>query len=167
MNWLDFLIIGLIGWFAFSGLSAGILRESVTLIAAVAGVVLAGLLYKPLAEDLSIITDSVTTARIAAFAAIFFAVFLAGQIAATLLKHTASLLMLGPLDHSAGLLFGIGKGVVVIEAALMLFAQYRVQRITEAMDSSLLTPLFLEGIPIVLRLLPGEFRQAVERFPNL
>lgn len=167
MNWLDFLIIGLIGWFAFSGLSAGILRESVTLIASVAGVVLAGLLYRQLADDLTIIIDGHRTRSIVAFAAIFFAVFLAGQIGAALLKQTANVLMLGPLDHSAGLVFGILKGVIVIEAALILFAQYRVERITAAMDGSLLTPFFLDGIPIVLRLLPGEFRQAVERFPSL
>lgn len=166
MNWLDIVIIAALAWFALAGLSSGILRESVTLIAAVAGVVVAGLLYKQLADDLTVFTDSERTANIAAFIAIFVAVFIAGQIVASLLKQTASLLMLGPIDHLAGLVFGLVKGFVVIEAALFLFAAYRVDVIAHAMDGSLLTPLFLDGLPILLRVLPGEFRSAVESFPG-
>ncbi len=166
MNWLDIVIIATLAWFALAGLSAGILRESVTLAGALAGVVLAGALYRRLADDLTIFTSNQRTAHIAAFIAIFAAVFFAGQIAAILLKRTASLLMLGPLDHAAGLVFGILKGFVVVEALLFLFARYHVEGITRAMDGSLLTPFFLDGLPILLRLLPGEFRSAVERFPG-
>lgn len=166
MNWLDIVIIATLAWFAFAGLSAGILRESVTLLGTVAGVILAGQLYKRLADDLTIFTSSTRAANIAAFIAIFAAVFLAGQIAALLLKRTASLLMLGPLDHLAGLAFGLVKGFVVIEGALILFAGYRIDIITRGMDGSLLTPFFLDGLPLLLNVLPGEFRAAVERFPG-
>ena len=165
MNWLDFVIIGALAWFALTGLSAGILRELVTLLGVVLGVILAGLLYKQLADDLLIFPINQRTAHIAAFLAIFGAMFLAGQIVAVLLKRTAQLLLLGPIDALAGLLFGLLKGFVVVEAALILFAAYRVGVMTEAMDGSLLTPIFLDGLPILLSVLPGEFRDAVERFP--
>ena len=166
MNWLDFLIIGALAWFALAGLSAGILRESVTLLGAVIGVILAGLLYKQLADDLLIFPINQRTANIAAFLAIFGAMFLVGQILAVLLKRAAQLLMLGSIDALAGLLFGLLKGFVVVEAALILFAGYRVGVMTEAMDGSLLTPVFLDGLPILLNVLPSEFRDAVERFPG-
>lgn len=166
MNWLDIVIIAALAWFALAGLSAGILRESVTLVAAALGVVLAGLLYKRLADDMSIFTDSDLVANIAAFVSIFAAVFIAGQIVAGLLKQTASLLMLGPIDSLAGLVFGLIKGFIVVEMALILFAAYRIDTITRAMDGSLLTPFFLNGLPVLLTVLPHEFRAAVERFPG-
>lgn len=166
MNWLDILILALLAWFALAGLSAGILRETVTLIAAVLGVLVAGQLYKQLAADFAIFTNHTTVANIAAFVTLLGAVLLAGQITAVLLKRTAALLMLGPLDHIAGLFFGLVKGFVLVEGLLFLFAGYRVEAITHAMDGSLLTPLFLQGLPVLLHLLPGEFRQAVERFPS-
>jgi len=74
--------------------------------------------------------------------------------------------MLGPLDHIGGLVFGLLKGFVLVEGLLILFAGYRVEALTRAMDGSLLTPLFLHGLPVLLHLLPGEFRQAVARFPS-
>jgi membrane protein required for colicin V production len=164
MNWLDILIIGTLIWFALAGLSAGILRESVTFLGAVVGIILAGLLYEQLADDLLVFNISNRTANIAAFLAIFAAVFFAGQIGAVLLKRPASLLMLGPIDHSAGLVLGILKGFVVVEGALILFAGYPVGQIQSAMNGSLLTPFFLKGLPILLNVLPGEFRNAVEAF---
>lgn len=164
MNWLDIVILLTLVWFAFAGLSSGILRESVTFAAAVAGVLLAGMLYKQLADDLSVVTTNERAATIAAFAAIFGAVFLAGQLVATLLKRAAALLMLGPLDHLAGLAFGLLKGFVLVEAALFLFAAYGVKVVTHAMTGSFLTPFFLDGMPVLLALLPGEFRNAVDRF---
>ncbi|MBI2761378.1 MAG: CvpA family protein [Chloroflexi bacterium] len=163
MNWLDFVILAVLGWFAFAGLSSGILRESLTFFGAVAGVVLAGQLYKRLADDLSIFTDNEQAARIAAFIVIFAAVFFAAQIGAILLKNAASVLMLGSLDHTAGLIFGFLKGFVLVEAALILFSRYNVDVISDAIDGSLVTPLFLDGVPLLLNVLPGEFRTAVEK----
>jgi len=166
MNWLDILILAALVWFALTGLSAGILRELVMFLAAVGGVGVAGQLYKQLAADFTIFTERATAAHIAAFLALLGAVLLVGQIAAVLLKRTAALLMLGPLDHIGGLVFGLLKGFVLVEGLLILFAGYRVEALTRAMDGSLLTPLFLHGLPVLLHLLPGEFRQAVARFPS-
>jgi membrane protein required for colicin V production len=164
MNWLDVVIVATLIWFALTGLSTGLLRESVTFLAALAGVILAGLLYERLANDLLVFNISDRTSKIIAFLSIFAAVFLAGQIGAVLLKRAASMLMLGPFDHTAGLVLGILKGFILIEAALILFALYPIDFLRTAMNGSLLTPFFLEGLPVLLNVLPGEFREAVEQF---
>lgn len=164
MNWLDFVILAILGWFAFTGLSAGILREGVTFLSAVLGTVLAGLLYRRLADDLSFVASSQNTRNIVAFVAIFAAIFLAGQVIAILLKQTASVLMLGSIDRTFGLLFGLLKAFVVIEVALFLFATHRLGFITNAIGGSLFSPIFLDGLPLVLALLPEQFTRAVERF---
>lgn len=164
MNWLDILILAILGWFAFTGLSAGILREGVTFLSAVLGTVLAGLLYRRLADDLSFVASSTNTRNIVAFIAIFAAIFLAGQVLAILLKQTASVLMLGSIDRTFGLLFGLLKAFVLIEVALFLFATHQVHFITSAIGNSFLAPIFIDGLPVVLALLPEQFTRAVERF---
>ena len=165
MNWLDLVLLLVIAWFAIAGASAGLLRELVTLLAMVAGVVLAGLFHDELAEDILVMVESARVARIGAFAAIFFAMLAAGQIAANLLKDVALALALGPLDRSGGLVVGLAKAAIIVEAGLFLFARYHLDMMVDAMDGSLLTPFFLRGAPFLLALLPGDFRSAVELFP--
>jgi membrane protein required for colicin V production len=166
MNWLDIVILAVIAWFTFSAFSAGILRETVTLVATILGVVLAGAFYKELSQDVMLFVDSENTARIIAFIAIFAATFFGGQLAATLLKRTASLLLLGWVDHVGGLVFGFVKGILIVELLLIFFTTYHLRWVTSAIDGSVLAPLFLEGIPILTGILPEEFERAVEGFPG-
>ena len=46
MNWLDGVILVVILWFTIAAFQAGFIREIVTVVAVILGVVLAGLLYK-------------------------------------------------------------------------------------------------------------------------
>ncbi len=165
MNWLDLILLLTLVWFTIAGATAGLPREAVTLIAMLLGVVLAGVLHDQLAAELIVMVDSKRTARVIGFAAIFFAVFGAGQIASVLLKGIAQTLALGPLNHSGGFVVGLFKGVILIEATLFVFARYHFQDMVEAIDGSLFTPFFLRGIPFLLALLPADFRAAVDRFP--
>lgn len=165
MNWLDLVLLLTIAWFTIAGATAGLVRESLTLVAMLLGVVLAGVFYNELAMDIEVLVSNERTANIAAFAAIFFAVFGAGQILAVMLKGPALGLTLGPLDHPGGLVAGLLKALIIIEAGLFLFARYHVTTMVDAMDASLLTPFFLDGFPFLLTVLPGDFRAAVERFP--
>ncbi len=165
MNWLDFAIIVTILWFSVVGLNSGLLREVVTLLASIVGVVLAGRLYLRLGDDIRLIHDELTLARLIAFLAIFGATLLAGQIAAGFLKETASLLRLGSADRAAGVLFGFLRGCIVVELVLIGFAVLPAAGwMTASIDGSLLAPVFLSGVPWLLQLLPGSFRQAVRSF---
>jgi membrane protein required for colicin V production len=165
VNWLDFAIIVTIVWFAFAGLTTGLIREVVTLVAAILGVLLAGRLYQRLADDIRIVHDDPRLSRLIAFIAIFGATVLGGQILAGLLKHTASLLLLGPADRLAGLAFGLLKGLIIVELVLIAFVVFPAAGwMTSAIQTSLLAPIFLNGAPWLLHLLPGIFRVAVHAF---
>lgn len=157
MNWLDGVILGIIIWFIFAAFSAGFIRESITVITAILGVILAGLFYKDLAEDVLVLIDSERVARTVAFLGIFGATFLAGQIVAMLMKETASLLQLGIFDSLAGAFFGLFKGLLIVQVLLIFFATYNSLGLASAMDDSAFTPLFVDKAPILLRVLPSEF----------
>lgn len=165
MNWLDFAIILTVLWFTIAGVTTGLLREVVTLLAAVLGVVLAGRLYARLAEDIRIMHDDQRLARLIAFISIFSATVLAGQIVGGFLKQTASLLLLGPADRLAGLIFGLLKGLIIVELLLIAFVVFPAAGwMTAAIDTSLLAPVFLDGAPWLVHLLPGVFHAAVQSF---
>jgi membrane protein required for colicin V production len=165
VNWLDFVIILVMVWFAFTGLATGLIREVVMTVACILGVLLAGRLYLRLADDIRIVHDDPTFDRLVAFIVIFAAVFLAGQIAGAYLRQAARLLLLGPLDRLGGLAFGVVEGFLLIETLLIAFAVFQVAGwMTSAIDQSLLAPVFLNGAPWLLHLLPDAFREGVRAF---
>jgi membrane protein required for colicin V production len=161
MTWVDGAIIVLVAWFTFSAFSAGIIREIVNVTGVALGIVLAGLFYQDLASDVKLAVDSENAANVIAFLAIFGACFLAGQLAGMLLKQTASLLMLGTFDHLLGAVFGFVKGMAIVEILLIVFVTFPAFGLKEPIRDSLFGPMFLNGIPILLRILPVEFRNAV------
>ncbi len=164
MNWLDIVIIAVILVFALSAYSAGLIREVVTLVAAVLGIVIAGLLYDDLAADVLVFINNEEAALAVSFLILLGAVYLLGQIIAYLLKRAATLLMLGWADHLGGAAFGLLKGFIVVEVLLILFAAYPQLSLDDAIDDSELAPVFLDSVPVLLKVLPGQFDDRVDRF---
>ncbi len=164
MNWLDLVIVIVILGFAYSALSAGLIREVVTLLAVVIGIVVAGQLYRSLANDILVFIDNEDVALAASFLVLFGAVFLLGQIAAYVMKRMVSLLMLGWADHIGGSLFGFVKGLLVVQVVLIVFAAYPQLGLDGVIDGSTLGSIFLDDVDFMLRVLPGEFEDRIDRF---
>ncbi len=164
MNWLDAAIIGVVLWFTFSAFQAGFIRETVTIVAAVFGVVLAGMFYKSLAEDVLLFIDSTTLARIVAFGIIFGASALAGQILAMILKPTVDILQLGIFDQFAGAAFGFAKAIVFVEVFMVIFITYPKWGLKQEIDQSLFGSLIIEKTPVLVHMLPNEFKISVHDF---
>jgi membrane protein required for colicin V production len=164
MNWLDAAIVIVIAWFTFAAFRTGIIREVVTVIAFVVGVLAAGFYYDDLAENVLLFIDNDTAANVAAFIVLFASAALGGQLAATLLKQMAGLLRLGWLDHMAGAAFGLLKGFILVEAFLILVTTFPYLGLDDTIRGSAIAPLFLDGAPVLLKLLPGEFDDAVHAF---
>ncbi len=167
MNWLDGAIIALILWLTYSAFQAGFIRETVTIVAAVLGIILAGLFYQDLADDVFVWIDSETLASIVSFVVIFGALVLAGQIVALILKPTVNLLQLGIFDQLAGAAFGFVKAIVFIQIFLILFITYPKWGLDETIDDSVFGAVavqFVERAPVIVEMLPEEFGIEVEKF---
>jgi membrane protein required for colicin V production len=163
MHWLDLVIIGVIAWITFSAFRRGLIRELVTLVAMLAGAVLAGAFYDDLSNNLEFLTDDEKIRNLASFAALLIGALIIGQLVAGTLRKTAHLLMLGPFDHIGGAAFGFVKGVVLVEIALIAVAVFPASTtVAEAVDDSTLAPLFLERAPIAEFTLPEEFENALD-----
>jgi len=164
MNWLDIVILVVILGFVLSAYSAGLIREVITLVAIVVGIVVAGQLYRNLATDVLVFIDNEEAALAISFLVLLGAVYLLGQVSAYVLKRAASLLMLGWADRLGGALFGLVKGSIVVEVILILFAAYPQLHLDDAIADSTLAPFFIDSAPLVLRILPGEFGDRVDQF---
>ena len=164
MNWLDGVIVALIIWFTFSAFQAGFIRETVTMVAAIAGAVLAGVFYQELAEDVLLFIDNETMARIAGFGIIFGAAVLAGQMLALVLKPTADVLQLGIFDQLAGAGFGFLKALVIIQVFLILFVTYPRWDLDKTIDESVFGSLMIKDTAVLVKVMPDEFEAQVDDF---
>jgi uncharacterized membrane protein required for colicin V production len=168
VNWLDVAILFTFFWFGFTGFASGLLRSGVTLIGFIFGAILAGLLYQRLANDLRIMIADDTVARILAVIAIFAATALAGQLIAVLIRPLVAVFFFGPFDGVGGLVLGLFKALVLLEVILVVLVQFqsRSAAVSSLLDHSLLSGYLLRDVPLLGRLVPGAFRQAVSQFAN-
>ena len=164
MNWLDIAIALIIVTFTISAFSSGLIREVVTLVSAVVGVVFAGLFYDDLARDVLVFIHDDEAALFFAFLALLGSVYLTGQLIAMMLKQMASLLLLGWVDKIGGAAFGFVKGLVVVEVLLILLVTYPQIGLKKEIDGSALASVFLDAVPLLLVLLPDEFERHVDAF---
>ena len=164
MNWLDIVIVLVIVFFASSAFRAGLILEVVTLASVAVGIIVAGLFYDDLARDVLVLIDNEKTALILGFLILLGAVYLAGQLVAVMLKQVAALLFLGWADHAGGALFGLIKGLIVVEVLLILLVTYPQLGLKGDIDGSPLASVFLDVAPLLLLVLPNEFEQAVDAF---
>lgn len=164
MNWIDIVILLTLAWFTFAAFHAGLIREVITVLGAVLAVALAGLFYQELAEDVEVAVNDPETAEIIAFAIIFGAVILASQLMAMLLKTAASMLLLGLFDSLAGAVFGLIKGLVFVEIALIFAITFPKLGLVDHVEGSVIAPFFLDAIPFLKVILPNEFEIAIDNF---
>lgn len=164
MNWLDAAILALAAWFTFAAFQAGFIRESVTVVAAVLGVILAGMFYVDLADDVLLFIDNEYVARIVAFGVLFAATALAGQMLALVLKPAVDFFQLGVFDQLAGAAFGFAKAIVFVEVFLIVFITYPKWDLDKAIDESFIGSLLIKNTPVLVKVLPDEFEVSVDGF---
>jgi uncharacterized membrane protein required for colicin V production len=165
MHWIDVVIVAVIAWSAFSAFRRGLIREVVSLLSVLLGGIVAGHLYGRLAGNIDFLIGNAQMRDLVSFIAIFAGFVILGQIAATLLRTTAGLLLLGPIDHFGGALFGFVQGLVFVEFLLFALAAFpAIGSVESTLHDSTLAPVFLRQLPLFERLLPSEFQSAIGGF---
>jgi membrane protein required for colicin V production len=165
MHWIDLLIVALIAWTTFAAFRAGFIREIIPLFAVILGAIIASRFYDDLAADIEFLIDHEPTRKFIAFVAIFIGIVVIGQIASMLLRTTATLLMLGPLDHVGGAVVGLLKGILIVEVLVFAATSFPfADGVLDAMNESALAPFFIEQLPAVRVLMPDEIQDALDRF---
>ena len=164
MHWLDLAIVGFITWTTFRAFRKGLIREVVHIVALVGGVIVAGQYYGQLSSNLNFLLEDKTTLNVICLALLLGGVLILGQIVAGALRNTVKMLMLGPIDTFGGALFGLCKGIVLVEVLLILVSVFPVSsQLILAIKDSMVASFLLEQFAIVEQILPTEFEKAFEK----
>jgi len=87
-----------------------------------------------------------------------------GQIVASTLRNTVKMLMLGPVDTFGGALFGLCKGIILVEVLLILVSVFPVSgQLILAIENSKVASFLVEQSVIVEQILPAEFEESFEK----
>jgi len=154
MNWLDIVITVAIVIPILIGLKIGMIKAALSLAGLIVGVIVAGRYYLPLSEKLSFIS-SASVAEITAFIIILVGIMVIAGVLAKLLKWTASVMMLGWVNHLGGAVFGLLLGAIFCGALLATWVKFLGE--TTAITESNLAFILVDFFPVVLALLPDEF----------
>jgi membrane protein required for colicin V production len=145
MNWLDIVIVVLLVVPALIGLKTGVIKIFLTVAGVIIGVVLAGRFSTPLGERLTFISDP-GIAKVVAFALILVVVMILAAVSAFLL---------GWVNWLGGAVLGLFLGFVFMGAILTMWVKFLEPGST--IKESVLAGFLLDGLPIVLGLLPSDF----------
>jgi len=161
MNWLDIVILIVLVISIVMGIRAGVIKVLFTLAGGIIGVVLAGRFSDSLGSKLTFIS-SVSTAKIVAFVVILVVVLIIAAILAFVIKKIASLVLLGWIDKLGGGVLGLVLGAIFCAALLTMWVKF--QGGSGTVTSSAISRFLINKFPVVLGLLPSEFKSVRDFF---
>jgi len=158
MNLLDLGIIVLLGLIAVRGFFRGLFQEVAVLVGLVGGVVAAAHTYLRLASLLQPWITDPQYARVAAFAAVFVAVYWLIRLVAHYIQRLLYHLYLDFVDRLLGGVFALAKGALLVGFALMLLGTV-LPRNSHLLTGSVAAPRLIALSRQSLGLLPPDFKQ--------
>lgn len=161
MNWLDIVILVILGLLAFRGLTQGLIKSLAGFLGLIVGVMLAGRFHQSLSESLFSFISNPDIANIVAFVAIILAVWLIFVIIGNLLTRLASIVFLGWVNRLGGAVFGLLMGTLLIGGALAAWAKFFG---ADTLTESFMAVFLLDKFPLILTLLPSQFDTIKEFF---
>lgn len=120
LNWADYIIIGIIVLSVLISLLRGFVREALSLVTWIAALWVSFTFYATLADLLAKKIHSDTTRVVVAFAILFVATLILGALFNYLIGQLVDKTGLSGTDRVLGVVFGLGRGVLLITVLLLL-----------------------------------------------
>jgi membrane protein required for colicin V production len=120
VNWADWTIIGILAVSSLIGLRRGLIKEALSLACWVAAFFVAVTFREPMSVLLQDTIDLPSVRQLAAFGLLFVATLVVGAMVNYLISELVRMTGLSGTDRLLGMVFGMGRGVVVVLALLLL-----------------------------------------------
>jgi membrane protein required for colicin V production len=162
MNWVDIAIVGIILVSALIGLARGLIREVLSLAVWVAALGVAYLYHKGVADALTAQIAQPNVRAGVAFVGLVLIVLILGSIIGALLTALIDKTGLTGLDRLLGLLFGAGRGGVVVAMAVFLAALTPLPEESWWQESAVIVQ-FQQAADWLLGLVPSDIQEQLKR----
>ena len=161
MNWLDWVLVAVIGASTCYGARRGLVLEVFGLVAVLLGVGVGIVFHERLADPLAQWVEPRGAARLVAFVLVSVAVGLVVAALGRVARKAVRLALLGWVDTLAGCGIGFLKGAFAAWALLTLGVAY-VPRVADASEDSRLAPVVLSASEDVGDALPEGLREVLK-----
>lgn len=165
-NWVDFAIIGIIAFSILISIVRGFVREALSLVTWIAAIWI-GIHYHALVSEwLTPYISAYAIRMVAGFFILFAGALILGSIVSFMLVQFIQKTGLSGTDRSLGVVFGLGRGVVVVSVALLMGnIMFPANNKENAFQQSHLAPEFLPVMDWLKAFLPTT--PAPEKVMNL
>jgi len=158
LNWFDFVIIGVIILSVLVSFFRGFLRETISLVSWIAGVVIALRFSQQASSWFESFVSSPTLRYIFAFIALFIAVLIVGMLVGFVVKKGIDASGFSIADRMLGAIFGFARGVLLI-AIVLIFVTMTQFKNTDAIVHSELTSTFMPLVTWLNSIFPKQIDQ--------
>ena len=143
MNFVDYILIAIVGLSMVLSLWRGFVREVISLIGLVLAFLAASRLSGRAGDFLGEWITNATVADIAGFALVFIVVMILVGLIGALIRRLVDLAALTATDRTLGIFFGAARGMLLIALSFLVYTSYA-KPDTPWLKKSLLTPYAIE-----------------------
>jgi membrane protein required for colicin V production len=158
LNWLDFILVLIIGASTVSGFMKGFIKIGIGFAAVVIGFVCASWTYGTVGASLEPYVGSKNVAKILGFLAVLAAIMILGALISALLGKLFRWVGLSWIDRLGGAAFGFARGMVISVVLVMILLAFSPAAIHESVGNSSIAPYVVETSRIVSKATPHEIK---------
>jgi len=162
LNWVDYLIIALIGLSTIFSLWRGFIREVMSLVVWAAAFFVAIYFSAPFSGYFTKISSNVNVQLVISFIILFLVTLFIGAILNFLLSQMIEISGLDGLNRLVGGVFGFVRGLVIVTGVVFLFALTSAVN-TESWGNSVLIPKFQTLATASKKMLPASAKVLFEQ----
>jgi len=162
MNWVDFLLILVIGLSVLTGFAAGFARVGIGFIATLLGIFFGFWFYGVAGSYFLDYVSSRAIANLIGFFVIFLGIVIIGAIVGHILARFFKWVGLSWFDRILGGAFGLVRGVVIAAALVTVLVAFAPSPPPHSITDSKLMPYLIDASNIFAVLTPREVKDAFE-----
>jgi membrane protein required for colicin V production len=163
VNWLDILLVIIIGYAVLAGFLRGFAREGIGLAAMIAGLICAFWFYGTVASFLTPYIRSREVASVLGFLLVFISVIVVGALLGRLISKLLRVAHLGFLDRLMGAGFGFVKGVLTSSIIVLLLMAFTPKPPPRSVVESRYAPYVVDTSRIIVSAAPHELKDGFQR----